>query len=163
MNASVREVAAGCRSRVIFVDTNLLLLYLIGLFNRPLISRFKRTQRYSPDQFDGLAEFLGYFDKIVSTPHVLTEISNFSGQLHEPARSAYFLALAGWTPNIFDERQISAATVAAAPEFVEYGLTDAGISLVCGTSVPFLTDDGPLAAYLAARGVRIVYFNTIQP
>jgi hypothetical protein len=42
----------------ILVDTNLLLLYLIGRTNRHRISRFKRTQAYTIEDFDLLNRFM---------------------------------------------------------------------------------------------------------
>jgi hypothetical protein len=43
----------------VLVDTNLLILYLVGLSNRSRIPRFKRTQIYSEGDFDLLRALLG--------------------------------------------------------------------------------------------------------
>jgi hypothetical protein len=47
------------RSRGILIDTNLFVLLIVGSGNRQRISQFKRTRRYTPEDWDlltGLAE-----------------------------------------------------------------------------------------------------------
>lgn len=78
------------RQAGIMVDTNILLLFFIGAFDQNLIPRFKRTRQFTVEDYATLIDILGPFDKIVATPHILTEVSNLSGQLREPARSEYF-------------------------------------------------------------------------
>jgi hypothetical protein len=75
------------RARGILVDTNLLLLFFIGLFDRGQISRFKRTKTYTGEDFDVLDRFLSQFARLITTPNILSEVSNLSGQLGEPVRS----------------------------------------------------------------------------
>ncbi len=145
-----------------FVDSNLLLLYLVGTYDRPLVTSFKRTADYSPHQFDCLAQFLSHFDKIITTPQVLTEISNLSGKLPEPTRTNYFAHLARLIPRIFDERYVHSSAIATDGAFIPFGLTDAGVAVVCSAKIPVLTDDGRLAAHLLSRGVYVVFYNVIQ-
>jgi len=45
----------------LLVDTNLLLLYLIGTTNKNRISRFKRTQTYTIEDFELLDRFMAEF------------------------------------------------------------------------------------------------------
>lgn len=60
----------------VLVDANLLLLVMIGSFDRDLIASFKRTCAYSIRHYDLLVRLLGYFSTVVTTPHILTEVSN---------------------------------------------------------------------------------------
>jgi hypothetical protein len=48
----------------VLLDTNLLLLDLIGQFNREHISRFKRTQTFTPTDYDLLRKVLSAFVSI---------------------------------------------------------------------------------------------------
>jgi hypothetical protein len=65
-------------SRGIIVDTNLLLLYGVGLADSAGILRLKRTQQYSVEDFERLRAFLTPFHRIITTPHILTELSNLA-------------------------------------------------------------------------------------
>ena len=47
----------------LLVDTNLLLLYLIGRTNKYRIPKFKRTQAYTIEDFDVLERFMAEFKK----------------------------------------------------------------------------------------------------
>jgi hypothetical protein len=60
------------RGTGLFIDTNLLLMYLVGQTNRDRIPIFKRTRQHTPEDFD-LLERLTQFDTLVTTLHVLTE------------------------------------------------------------------------------------------
>ena len=67
----------------LLVDTNLLLLHLIGRTNKNRILKFKRTQAYTIEDFELLERFIAEFKILITTPHVLTEVSNL-GDLSRP-------------------------------------------------------------------------------
>jgi hypothetical protein len=76
------------RGNGLLVDTNLLLLYLVGKTNPDRIRNFKRTSRYTVEDFELLDEIMGQFKTLVTTPHILTELSNL-GDLQGQERSAF--------------------------------------------------------------------------
>ena len=90
MTDLVDDVIRRHRSTGIVVDTNVLLLFLIGSFGRTWVSSFKNTSRYVPEDFDTISMVLGEFDKIIATPNILTELSNLAGQLGDPSRTKFF-------------------------------------------------------------------------
>jgi hypothetical protein len=59
----------------VLIDSNLLLLLMIGAIDRDRITTFKRTQKYSSDDFELLQQLVSKFSKIVTTPQILTEVS----------------------------------------------------------------------------------------
>jgi hypothetical protein len=74
----------------VFFDTNILLLLVVGFYDRQLISQFKRTLSYTPEDYDLVDAFVGEFENIVTTSSVLTEVSNLAGQLNCALRSRCF-------------------------------------------------------------------------
>ena len=76
------------RSAGLLVDTNLLLLYLIGKTNPNRISNLKRTDKYSIKDFELLARFMANFRSLAVTPHILTEVSNL-GNLQGKERAEF--------------------------------------------------------------------------
>ena len=73
----------------IVVDTNLLLLLLVGLYDKSLIKDFKRTQKYDIDDFDRLRIVIYYCkNRIYTTPNILTEITNLTDSIN--ADGAFF-------------------------------------------------------------------------
>ncbi len=71
------------RRQGILVDTNLLLLFCVGAHDPNQIEKFKRTRTYIKDDFELLAHFLAAFDKVITTPNILTEVNSLSNQLSE--------------------------------------------------------------------------------
>ena len=149
------------RQAGIMVDTNILLLFFIGAFDQNLIPRFKRTRQFSVEDYATLISILGLFDRIATTPHILTEVSNLSGQLGEPARSEYFKKFSS-DITLLEEENVASRDVAQMQEFVKFGLTDTGIIHLTKGKYLVLTDDFRLSQYLQSAGVDVVNFNHIR-
>lgn len=61
----------------VLVDTNLLVLYLVGLVNKKRIETFKRTQGFDVEDFERLTNLINYLGpRLVATPHVLSQVSD---------------------------------------------------------------------------------------
>ena len=145
----------------IFVDTNILLLYFIGAFDQNLIPKFKRTRQFTVEDHTILVRILDFFDKVVTTPNILTEVSNLSGQLGEPAKSHYFKKFSS-DITLLEEEYVASKDVADMQEFVRFGLTDTGIVHLTKGKYLVLTDDFPLSQYLQSAGVDVINFNHIR-
>jgi hypothetical protein len=100
----------------ILVDTNLMLLYFVGAFDVSFISRFKRTQNFSPADYTLLTLFLAEFSKIVTTPNILTEINSFSNQIEGKLKSDYYKVFADKISPLV-EIYTSSSDIAKLPEF----------------------------------------------
>ena len=150
------------RSRGILVDTNILLLHFVGSFDRSLISRFKRTQSYTVEDYDLLTEFLSHFDRTVTTPNILSEVNSLSGQMGEPARTGYFGHFATRI-DILAEEYVVSAEVARIEHFPRIGLTDSGIMHLAKGCYLVLTDDFALCGFLQKEGIDVLNFNHLRP
>lgn len=161
MSAPLVEVIARYNRIGILVDANLLLLYFVGQLDPDLVSRFKRTQQFSREDFALLTLLLHRFSKIVTTPNILTEVSNLLGQLTGPHRTGLFAAFAhGIT--LLDEHYVPSTEASAQDGFTRPGLTDAGICRLVERRFPVLTDDLALAVRLRSLQVDVVNFNDIR-
>lgn len=148
------------RQSGIVLDTNILLLYFIGIVDVNLISRFKRTKnKFSVEDYYLLSNLLRYFSKIATTPHILTEVSNLSGELRDRVKQDFFSRFAkGIT--LLEEHYTCSADLAKMPAFVKFGLTDAGIAHLETHLV--LTEDFALAQYLQSKKTDVMNFNHIR-
>ena len=135
----------------VLVDSNLLLLLVVGTWNPRAIPNLKRLSQFSPSDFELLRLFLSRFGKIVTTAHVLAEVSNLAGAASGRSRDAIFLQLAASISSI-DEQIVPATTICARPEFMPFGLTDAALCHLC-SDMPLITQDGRLARHLQLRGL----------
>src|SRR5436309_1953578 len=63
----------------VLVDTNLLVLLLVGLVNIARIRDFKRTQDFTVEDFDTLRDLVEWFGApLIATPHVLSQVSDLT-------------------------------------------------------------------------------------
>src|ERR1700736_6648428 len=62
----------------VLVDTNLLVLLLVGVVNRRRILQFKRTQDFTIEDFDLLEHLVKWFGRLIATPHVLSQVSDLA-------------------------------------------------------------------------------------
>jgi len=77
------------KTKPIITDTSPLLLLLIGLYDKNVIESFKRLSRYDSYDYDLLLQFITR-RKIIVTPQVLSEVSNFANRL-KPNKFSEFI------------------------------------------------------------------------
>jgi hypothetical protein len=157
----IKELMARYRTKGLLVDTNLLLVYFVGRYDPERVSRFKKTMAFSADEFLLLAKFLDAFDNVITTPNVVTEVSNLSGQLAENLRTDFYRNFAKAIPR-FEEHYSSSASIASSAHFDRFGLTDSGIAGLAKDNYLVLTDDLSLFGYLQNLGIDAINFNHLR-
>jgi hypothetical protein len=144
------------------VDTNLLLLLLIGSYDIALVGAngFKRIAQYTAEDYELLVRLIKWFKITVTTPHVLTEVSNLAGQLAEQHKLPCFLKFAE-TFKSFVELEVVSSSVSSQSHFPRFGLTDSVITAKAGDYL-VLTDDLRLCSSLEKEGHQPLNFNHIR-
>ena len=74
-------------ANAVILDSNLLVLLVVGTTSRSYIGKHKRLRAYTDRDFVLLLEVLSAAQRIIVTPNTVTETSNLAGQIAEPARS----------------------------------------------------------------------------
>lgn len=158
MSGSVlAQLVSKYQTRGVLVDANILLLYMVGGYDRKLIDIFKRTQTFNVQDYKLVAAFLSVFRSIVTTPNILTEVSNLSAQLPTQYFERFRLQI-----QVLNEAYVPSATASSERYFARCGLTDAGIMALAKDRFLVLTDDFRLSNVLAAIGVDCINFNHIR-
>lgn len=151
--------------RPLILDTNLLLLLIVGSESPDLIPKCKRLTDFTPDDFELLAGIVGQFGCLVTTPNIATETNNLARQTKGAAADAWAtrfrLDLAG-----FPEVVISTRDAVQDPSFDRVGLTDVATALtalrMADRRPMVLTTDFDLCTVLEARGVDAQNFNHVR-
>jgi rRNA-processing protein FCF1 len=143
----------------VVVDTNLLLLLFLGSYDRKQIG-MSRLASFSEKDFDILIKLLARFKRIVTTPNILTEVSNLSNAISEGKRAAYFTSFASRLA-LLDEQHIVSAT-ALMSRWAKFGLTDAVIAAIAKNRYLVLTDDFRLSQSLQSDGIDTLNFNHLR-
>jgi rRNA-processing protein FCF1 len=150
------------RQKGLLIDANLLLGFLIGsLHPRHLTDCRATTKFFGPADFTLLERFLGQFKRVVTTPHVLTEVSNLAGRLPSSLHTEFRLLFRAVIERL-EEQLKPSRIVSAEIDFLRFGLTDTAISMVAAGQYLVLTDDVALAGLLAKRKIDVVNFNRIR-
>jgi hypothetical protein len=161
MNVYVAELIERYQNAGVLIDTNLLLLYFVGVYDRTLIPRFKRTDKFAVEDFATLHQFIMQFKVIATLPYILAEVSNFLGQLTDRDKRACFEGFAVGI-GMLEEPQLTSARIARTDEFKRFGITDAGIYLAAKSRYLVLTDDFRLSQYLRVGGIDALNFNHLR-
>ena len=163
MNSYVEEVIKKYRNSGVILDTNILLLYCIGSVDTTRVISSKRLQSrgYTQDDYMILDELLRCFRQPITTPNILTEVSNFLGQMPENLHALYFSRFSNLIPN-FDENYIASSDIANTAQFNTLGLTDSGIIQTARNRFLIITDDFKLSQYSQHLGVDALNFNHIR-
>jgi len=158
---SYLEVISRYRKSGILVDTNILLLYFVGHVDPQRIPFFKRTAHFAIEDFTLLTNLLACFEKVVTTPNILSEVNSLSQQFGEPVKTKFFMNFSREI-EIIDEHYIESKTVAIQEEFIKFGLTDSVIINLTSKRFLVLTDDFRLSQYLSRQNIDVINFNHIR-
>jgi rRNA-processing protein FCF1 len=148
------------RPRGAVIDTNLLLLYFLGSFQRKQIRSNKRLAIFDEDDFELLSRLLSLFKKIVTTPNILTEVSNLSDGVPESQRESYFMEFRRRLSILAEECVLSETALNS--KWLRFGLTDAAIATISRERYLVITDDFRLSQALASDGIDALNFNHLR-
>jgi len=141
----------------LLIDTNLLVLYVVGRVNRNRIANFKRTSKYGARDYDLLNRVIERFGRpLYTVAHVMAEVSNLTdlvGRERLRARQVLRESL-----SVLREPVMPSARAAQCSPYDNLGLTDAAIAEIAREhNCAVLTDD--LDLYLALRRENVVAEN----
>ncbi len=147
--------------RRLLVDSNLLVLYIVGSVNIKRITGFKRTAKYLPADYRLLTDVMGQFHEICTVPQVMTEVSNLTdmdGREKVLARAALRQIIARTV-----ESPVPSGVAAEHALFLPLGIADAAIaSAAKEMDCLVLTDDLPLYVRLIASGLPAINYTHLR-
>jgi hypothetical protein len=144
----------------VLVDSNLLLLYLVGHCDLRIIPRNKKTARYTIPDFGLLTGLIETFKVVLTTPNIITEVSNLATSLSENERPSFFDVMRQRVTAL-EERYCPSIEAFTDPQYRRLGITDAVLLKLC-PRVLVLTDDFPLYAVISKRGHDVINFTQIR-
>jgi hypothetical protein len=145
------------------IDSQLLLLYLVGATARTYIARHKRLRAYTEDDFDLLLAQIEGIESLVLTPNTLSETSNLIDHIAEPARGEIYAVLRAVLalPEAV-ERYVPSSVAARQRALPRLGLTDCALLDLCHEGTPLLTADLPLYLAAVSAGGAAVNFHHLR-
>jgi rRNA-processing protein FCF1 len=160
-DSSPQDLVAKYQRSGALIDTNLLLLYLVGKVDTGRIPTFKRTKQYVVEDFHLMERLVSSFQRIVTTPNILTEVSDLAGQLSGELRARFFQQFREQI-EILDEQYWPSKEVSLNEYFTRCGLTDSVIMSVTPNQYLVITDDFRLSNILDHLGIDVINLNHIR-
>lgn len=147
----------------LILDTNLLILLIVGNYDPNFISNCDLTSSYNKDDFQLLKRYLKLQSSIYITPEILAELSNQSFFLKDPKLRAYQEILVYQLTKI-KEKYIPLGILLNNTEmFFKFGFTDLSIyELAKKEGYVVLTDDFKLHNILSTKKINTLSFNHIR-
>ena len=142
----------------LLIDTNLLLLIIAYNFDSSLIGR-RRLDNFTLEQGEFLKEFIADFPRILTTPHILAEVSNLADSCVPKGRHRAFRIFFSKAINRLEEQWTGAAALSQLEAFRRLGLTDAAIVQLANKRTKVITIDLELYQMLVAAEVPAENFN----
>ena len=161
MSSSSADRASAHRREGLLIDSNLLLLLFVGLRDRNRIQKFKRTAQFTIRDFERLAAFIKRFKEVVTTPSILTEVSNLLGQLPDSLKYSFYQNFAHALSDLH-EHYTPSQQLRNEKAFPKFGLTDTAILQAASGKYLVLTDDFRLTQYLVGQNIDVVNFNHLR-
>ena len=130
----------------VLIDTNLLILLIVGLVDPELIRVHKNCSSFSPADHPLFLRTVGPDPRFVLLPNVATEASNLLRQIADPHRTRLARLLRAFIEE-YTETYVASRTAARHPGYDRLGLTDGAALSTLDVELHLLTVD--LDLYLA--------------
>lgn len=156
MNEYLINLIGKYKQKGILIDTSILLLYIVGVYDINLVSRFKRTEMFSEDDFERVSKFVDYFDLKIATPHILTELSNFID--NRPDLQGVLKTYIDNSKEIF----LESSDLSKRQTFLKFGLADTSVTFTAENKYLILTDDRSLYGFLMNSNIDAVNLDQIR-
>lgn len=135
----------------VLVDTNLLLLLIVGEADTSYVSKHKRLRdHYTATDFNLVKDIIDQYDEHVILPHILAEVSSLLQMIADPALTKIRHTLCRLLTETWIEFTPDSQAGCHRSEYHRRGLTDALILHTCATwseqglRLDFITADEPL-------------------
>jgi hypothetical protein len=90
------------KNKGIIVDTNLMLLLVVGIYDISRIRTFKRTIKYNEMIFESALKVVSQLEQRYLTPYVMTEVDNLARNLNDHEWPALSNTLRSFTASFIE-------------------------------------------------------------
>ena len=155
------DIISNCTRCGILLDTELLLLLCVGLFDPAMVERHKKANKYTLDDFERIDYIVGKFNPLYVSPQILAEFSNHSDRLGSKVIREFYKSIEKILKEQF-EVYIPKDVIIEEDYLPALGFADVSILKICEEKRCVLfTADWQLEGICRAKGLEVVNFNHI--
>lgn len=163
MNQLLPDLISKYSQKGLLIDTNILLLFFVGTIGKNNIPTFKRTNSFVAEDYELLLGLIDRFDKLITTPYILTEVNSMANQLPEYLKGKFYEIFSKSLANNLFEIYTPSVDISKNKMFYKFGLTDTSIESICKNKFLVLTNDFKLSNFFTSQNIDNINFNHIRP
>ncbi len=150
----------------IIVDTEMLILLLVGSYSLSHVIKCKFTNKFSEKDFHKLIKLLSLFKKIIITPYIIAEVSNQSKQaFYGDEMYGYFSSVLNILKDTSEENAMFSSLVGMDTKIIaDFGFTDMAmfdISKNSNNKIAIISNDTDFCIH-AREKIPIIKFDDIK-
>ncbi|MEC5156301.1 hypothetical protein [Chryseobacterium sp. MP_3.2] len=140
---------------MILIDTNAFIILVLGLMDKKLINKHKRTSIYDISDFENLVKIIGKdFSKVIVLPNIWTEVDNLLNNFTGNYKFKYYLILKELLQKT-SEKYFETKNLENDYNLQHIGITDSVILEVAKNCDFIITGDSKLADLALANGIHV--------
>lgn len=150
------------KEKGILLDTNILLLLLVGLCNPSYIKDCKRIKKYTEDDFRLLLGIVKSFSRLIVTPHILAEVSNFSDKMFRGKQLPQYFSV--FVKNLTESKESyhEKKYILKNKFLPKVGVADVSMFILArNKKYLVITGEGPLTNLIRSQGFDVVRFEEL--
>lgn len=144
---------------MIVIDTNALLLLVVGRIDVNLINSHKRTSIYDEQDYYDLLNIIVDFKNLLILPNVWTEVDNLLNNFKGDRKYYYhnvMKEIIKWST----EKHIHTIEAINTAPFFNLGVTDSLLLILAKQNSLLITSDSSLSDYARANGINV--YDVVQ-
>lgn len=139
---------------MILIDSNALIVLLLGLIDPKLLKNHKTTSIYDEEDFFDLLHVIGDFNQILVLPNIWTEVDNLLNSFGGNYKYQYTQKITEII-KATSEKYINSQAGSECESFFDLGLTDSLVLEQAKCCKLLITSDSKLSDYAIAYGIKV--------
>lgn len=139
---------------MIVIDSEPLILYIVGMININYINRSKRTSIYSKLDFELLQAHIGNASQLLVPPNVWTETDNHLNDIVGHYNHVYYELLRNFITSS-TEKYVRTNEITNDSTFSLLGITDTVLLRLAKKTGTLITGDSQLSNYATSIGIKV--------
>jgi hypothetical protein len=144
--------------RDVIIDTNIFILFLAGQINENKIKNYTRNSLYTKEDYYLLINILSNYDRIITSPNILTEVDNILNRITGEDKYKYLLLVKTIYKQTI-EKYIRTETISQNWYFDTLGITDTAILMMAKESELLISGDSSLCDYAKSLNIKTFDFK----
>ena len=144
--------------RDVIIDTNIFILFLVGQINENRIKNYTRNSLYTKEDYYFLLNVLSDYDRIITSPNILTEVDNILNRIGGEDKYKYLVLVKTMYKQTI-EKYIKTEMITQNWYFDSLGITDSSILMMAKDCELLISGDRSLCDHAKSLNIKTFDFK----